>query len=133
MPPSLQGDRLNPAMEARCAAPTPCNCREPLSRISQIGRHPVHLVCRLSRDRSDPEAVFWVLRLFQRLTRKPVATKGVKRLNFRPLQSWHVGFDLIPDLGLDIGEVSVALGEALQKLLVQLDGCAWIDGIETIL
>src|SRR3954454_18073 len=69
----------------------------------------------------------------ERLTGKPIAAAGVERLYFRPFQAGHVALHRVTDPGLDVGQMSVALGKGVQQLLVQLGFAAGIRGVEPVL
>src|SRR5262245_35741033 len=50
---------------------------------------------------------------------QPGPAPGVERLHLWALEAWHVGLDGVADLALQVGEVAVADGEALQQRLVK--------------
>ena len=64
----------------------------------------------------------------QRLALQPGAAARVERLDLRPLEARHVGFHLVADPGLQVGQVAIAFGKALQQLGVELQLAAGSTG-----
>ena len=63
---------------------------------------------------------------------EPRRPTSVKRLDLGALEAGHIILDRISNLGLEVGEVAVAFGEAPEKLGVERDGGSVIDRIEPV-
>src|SRR6185437_84702 len=53
-------------------------------------------------------------------SRQPLGSAAVQILHLGPGQPRHVAFDVVADLGLDVGEVEVAGGELPEQSLIEL-------------
>src|SRR5215468_10889558 len=67
------------------------------------------------------------------LALEPFGTEGVERRHLWPVEARHVLFHLVADLGLQIGEVAVADGEAGQERLIEAEHGGRIDRVDAIL
>ena len=63
---------------------------------------------------------------------KPLCAPGIKRFDFRPPQSWHIGLDYHAQLGLQIGQIAIAFRKLLQHCLIEYQRRAWFDGTDFV-
>src|ERR1700733_4150814 len=70
---------------------------------------------------------------FERLASQPTAPTCIESFDGSPFESWHVGLQLITYGGLQVRQVSVALGKLLQERLIERERCARIHWVDSVL
>src|SRR2546428_12185613 len=70
--------------------------------------------------------------LGRRFSFQPARAARVERLDFRPLETRHVGLDREAGLGLQVGEMAISVRKAYQQIAIELDALRRIDGIHPI-
>src|SRR5436305_1484806 len=68
----------------------------------------------------------------QRFALEPAGALCIERVQFRPFEARHIGFDFVADLGLQISKVPIALRKTLEQRPIECELGRRIDWIEAV-